>query len=170
MIRDALQACIRSSRPGYTEWVRLDPLFEGDLEYEEAEHTAVSPYGDGRWFGYTPAHGSIRGQRLTGRLRCHNLYHQQSVEPEVYRPRYRGAIDTDDGALILWDAEGLNRFDGQLGTVVMHMTFQSAEERYRWLNGVMAVVEALCFATDGGPATERWTLRAFECINDMSAT
>ena len=150
--------------------MRLDPLFEGDLEYEEVEHTAVSPYGDGRWFGYTPAHGTITGQRLSGDVRCHNLYRQQSVEPEVFSPTYRGAIDTEDGALILLEAEGLNCFDGALGTVVMYMTFRTSDERYRWLNGVMAIVEALCFATDGGPDTERWKLRAFECVNDMPTT
>src|SRR5215212_1988910 len=120
----------------YKPAVRLEPLFDGDLQYEEATHTAVAPYGDGRWFGYTPAHGSIEGQRLNGKLRCHNLYAQLSVEPEVFRRRYRGAIDTDDGALILWEADGLNRFDGLLGKVVMYMTFQTPDERYRWLNGV----------------------------------
>jgi hypothetical protein len=85
-------------------------LFHAELTYEERTHTAVAPYDDGRWFGFTPAHGTVSGPKLSGAVRCHNLYEQQRVEPELFRPRYRGAIDTNDGALILFEAEGLNRF------------------------------------------------------------
>ena len=151
--------------------MKLQHLFDGELEYEETTHTAVAPYGDGRWFGYTPAHGTFTGERLKGSVRCHNLYEQQSVEPEVFGPRYRGAIDTEDGALVLFAAGGLNRFDGPIGTTVMSMTFRSSHDRYLWLNDVVAIVEAVCFAVDDGqPGTERWTLRAFECVNELPTT
>jgi hypothetical protein len=148
--------------------VKLEHLFDGELRYEESNHTATAPYGDGRWFGYTPAHGSVHG-RLEGTVRCHNLYEQQVAGPELFRPVYRGAIDTIDGGLILFQAEGLNRFvDDTHGVAVMSMTFRSSDERYRWLNEVVAVVEALCFAVVDRPDTERWELRAFECLNELA--
>jgi hypothetical protein len=52
----------------------------------------------------------------------------------------------------------------------MWMMFRSADERYRWLNDVVAIVEAACYAAEEGSGdTERWTLRAFECVNDLAS-
>ena len=147
--------------------MRLEPLFDGELVYDEAAHTAVAPYGDDRWFGYTPAHGLIEGPRIRGTGRCHNLYSQLRSNPDLYRPHYRGAIETDDGALVLFDAAGFNRFEGLLGRVIMHMTFQTSTDRYAWLNETMAAAEANCYAVEEGLETERWTLHAFEIVHDL---
>lgn len=150
--------------------MKLLPLFDGELLYDELTHTAVAAYGDGRWFGYAPAHGTVWGPRLAGTVRCHNLYQQQRVEPELFRPMYRGAVETSDGALVLFEADGLNRFvDDTRGIVVMSMLFRTSDERYGWLNEIVASVEAICFATEEGSSeTERWVLRGYECVNDLT--
>lgn len=150
--------------------MKLEPLFEGELIYDEEPQTRVWPYGDGRVFAYTPVHGRIQGQRLTGRLRAHNLYENiRRRKPRLYRPHFRGAIDTDDGAVLLFDAAGYNQFEGDLGTIVMHTTFQTSDKRYRWLNETIAVVESFSMEIDvGGSTRERWPLRAFTLVHDLA--
>jgi hypothetical protein len=148
--------------------MRLSKLFDGELVYEESELTAVAPYGDDRWFAYTPVRGRVWGDRVNASVRCHNLFEQLQAKPELYQPTYRGALETVDGSTVLFAAEGRNRFVDEVhGVIVMSMTFRTSDHRYLWLNETVAVVEALCVAATGSTANERWSLRAFQCVNEL---
>ena len=153
--------------------MRLQALFEGYLSYVDRGHWAA-PYHDQEYIGYAEATGEVSGERLRGRVRCLNHPVQLSSGPELYRPDYYGVIWTDDGATVLWRVQGYNLFEPEVppeyvGRALMMSTFAADDDRYRWLNHVFGVIEAVCT----GPvdladaATEQWQLRVFECVHEL---
>jgi hypothetical protein len=153
--------------------MRLQELFEGHLSYVDRGHWAA-PHHEQEYVGYAEASGEIVGERLCGRVRCLNHPIQLSRSPDLYHPDYHGVISTQDGATVLWRFQGYNLFEPDigpeyLGRALMVSTFATDHDRYRWLNQVFAVIEAICTGPVdlADPATEQWHLRAFECVHDL---
>ncbi len=87
--------------------MRLIPLFDGELEFDEATEVGFATYGDdGDWFGYVAGGGRVTGERLSGGLRWTN--HPRRRADGVWLPDFQGVISTDDGVQILFSFRGYN--------------------------------------------------------------
>ena len=50
-------------------FVRLVPLFEGELRFDESTEVGFPAHGeDGDWSAYVHGDGSVAGERISGRL------------------------------------------------------------------------------------------------------
>ena len=155
--------------------MKLVPLFEGELIYDESTETGIAAYGEsGDIASYAQGGGHVSGTRLTGNLRWTN--HPRRRADGVALPYFHGVLSTDDGAEILFSFRGYNwgvvkaakthhplqPFERRAGLAAL--TLAAGDERYRWVNRVFAMLEAdiMPYA-----APELWRIRAFECVNDL---
>lgn len=146
--------------------VRLDPLFDGQLEFEGGAHLSMTPpHADN--VGYAFGHGTVRGARLTGKVRWTNTPRRR--EDGVWLPHFNGLIETHDEAKVLFDFFGYNvsrtaPHEYTQRQVFAAITFQTNDDRYRWLNLVFGLLEAEVAKTKGEP--ERWRISVHECARD----
>jgi len=151
------------------EPVKLLPLFEGELVYDETTEIGFPTYAeDGDWLAYVQGHGSITGERLQGELRWTNAPRRRA--DGTWLPSYHGTIVTTDGAQLLFSMAGYNQGIGDPFTydqrgALCWLTLAATDERYRWVNAVFAIVEA-----DVRPSAdpEHWKIKAYECVNEIS--
>ena len=155
--------------------MKLHPLFEGELRYDESTEAGVAAFGrSGDIASYAQGEGRINGERLRGRLRWTN--HPRRRADGVGLPDVHGVISTEDGADILFSFYGYNfgvRESVQprplqpyeQRAALAALTLAAGDDRYRWVNQVFAVLEA-----DVRPFAnpEHWRIRAFECVNEMT--
>jgi len=154
---------------GQEERMKLVPLFEGELVFDETTEVGFPTYEeDGDWFAYVQGHGSIEGERLSGELRWTN--HPRRRADGTWLPDYQGTITTADGAQLLFSSRGYNvgigdPFGYDHRSAICSLTLSASDERYQWVNGVFAVFEA-----DVRPSAdpEHWRIRAYECVNEVS--
>ena len=150
--------------------MKLLPLFEGELVFDEATEVGFPSHGDdGDWGASVQGHGSVRGERLAGELQWTN--HPCRRADGTWLASYEGTITTTDGAKLLFSLQGYNRgigdpfgYDHRSALCVLKLA--ARDERYRWANDVFAVVEA-----DVRPSAdpERWQIKAYECVNELAA-
>jgi len=147
----------------------LEHLFDGELRYTR-DSTWIQPYGEVEWAGFADGKGQFRGERLTGRVQWVNSARRR--EDNVWLPDFSGRIETEDGARILFRMHGYNTFlTPSSSAILASMTYTTADDRYRWLNTVYAVVEAVALAPTGPEERdepERVLLRAFACVNEVA--
>jgi hypothetical protein len=113
----------------------------GDVELV---YTSLDPldYGaDGRLYG--TMEGGLRGERISGLLHLTNLAHRRADNVNV--PTLRGVLSTDDGAKVWVELDGIAtlRESDNARVFVTGCRFRTGEERYHWLNGVLAVLEGV---------------------------
>ena len=85
--------------------MKLIPLFDGELRFDETTEVAFPSHGqDGDWLGYVEGDGAVSGERLAGELRWTN--HPRRRADGTWLPRFEGAIKTDDSAEILFAIQG----------------------------------------------------------------
>jgi len=119
--------------------MRLEPFYR--VTFTTPESWSVTREGafgtEGRSF--LIAEGRAEG-RLSARYRAAN-FPRRRVD-EALEPEFRGVLETDDEATILFHWEGLARSTDsgmrQLLGMAQHM---SDDERYRWLNDRVCAVE-----------------------------
>jgi uncharacterized protein DUF3237 len=151
--------------------MKIVPLFEGELVFDETTEIAFPICGeDDDWYSYVQGHGSVWGERLQGGLRWTN--HPRRRADGTWLPNYQGTIATTDGAHILFSLRGYNRgrddpFSDDHRSALCSLKLAAGDERYRWVNNVLAVVEA-----DIRPMAnpEHWRIRAYECVGEISST
>jgi hypothetical protein len=118
--------------------VRLEPLYRARFTTPESWSAELTgPAGtEGRSF--LLAEGRCEG-RIPGRYRGAN-FPRHRVDG-VLTPDFRGVLETDDGASILfsWQAYTRQAPDGRRH-LVGGMTHLSDDERYSWLNDAYCVV------------------------------
>ncbi len=142
--------------------MKLEHLFDGETWY----------VGEGAWLygeheaaGFGEGEGTICGPRIAGRLRWANRPRRR---PDgVWLPDVTGYIQTDDGVQVLVEFRGRSMPEQQPGDgrdVVCSIAFSAADERYRWLDTVVGIMEA---RYDAG--SSRTTLRVHECVNELPA-
>ncbi|MEE8199507.1 MAG: hypothetical protein V3R48_07350 [Thermoplasmata archaeon] len=131
----------------------LVPLFEAELAYRGDMEPVVSSEGrDGVLIG--SGDGVVEGQRLKGTIRwsfysgdCAYLLVRAGLEgsPDQHlcTATPGGIIETEDGAVIRFDARGygLRGWDKtrpHLWSLTMGLQFATTDERYLWLNDLLA--------------------------------
>jgi hypothetical protein len=118
--------------------VRLDPLYRVAFRYPEHWHVELEGTNGLESAHFFLAEGRCEG-RINGRFRGAN--HPRRRTDETYLPDFQGAIETDDGATILFDLRGYGRaYPIGNRQVVGTATHVSGDERYRWLNDVVCAL------------------------------
>lgn len=102
-----------------------------DLELAYTSLIAISPFGGEDGVAYGEGEGEFRGERLTGRARWSN--HPKRRSDGVYLPDAHGAIETNDGASVLFHLRGRTRMESDVGLQNLVATFESEDDRYAWL-------------------------------------
>jgi hypothetical protein len=141
--------------------MRLEFLFEIELDYDGG-FVVIAPYGGHEGSGYGDGKGHVSGDRVTGSVRWSNHPHRR--EDGVLVPNAHGLIETGDGARILFHLGGYSHvIEGspKLRGIVSPATFETDDDRYRWLNDVIAVGEGTIDFE-----TLRLSLRYYACIGE----
>jgi len=133
---------------------RREPLYDGLLKM-------VAPYGTQEGSLYGEGDAVFRGERLSGTGRWMNNARRRS--DGVNLPDVHGIVRTDDDAFVLFTLQGrtLPAQDDrrrQLLTVL----FEAQEERYRWLNTAVCVLEGLI-----SPGTGSMRARVYVCVHEL---
>jgi hypothetical protein len=119
--------------------MELVELSDVDLTYVTLE--SVDYDAGGQLYG--TMEGSLRGERLSGTLDLTNLASRRT--DNVNMPTLRGTLDTDDGALVWVELDGIAtlRTEDQARVFVTTFRFRTGDERYVWLNTTFGVLEGV---------------------------
>jgi hypothetical protein len=119
--------------------VELVELSDVDLTYVTLE--SVDYDAGGQLYG--TMEGSLSGERLSGTLELTNLAPRRT--DDVNLPTLRGTLDTDDGARVWVELDGIAtlRAEDQARVFVTTFRFRTGDERYRWLNTTFGVLEGV---------------------------
>ena len=91
--------------------------------------------------------GRVEGA-ISGSLRASNFPRRRA--DGVVTPDFRGVLQTDDGATILFTWQGFGTSVDGVNQLVGAMTHVSDDERYRWLNTVLCTVAGIVEPRAGG--------------------
>jgi hypothetical protein len=130
--------------------VRLNPLYTAVFRYPESWGARIEgEFGSEAHYVFL-AEGRTEG-RIAGRL--HGCNHPRSRIDGSALPDMQGAIETDDGATVLFDLRGYARpYPKERRQIVLSGHHLSDDERYRWLNDVVCVgVGEIRPRSGGGP-------------------
>ena len=119
--------------------MRLDPLYT--VTFTTPEAWSVEIDGDAGIEGrsFLLAEGRSTG-RLSARYRAANFPRTRSDAALV--PEFRGVLETDDGATILFEWQGLGVLtDTGMRRLLGSLVHTTGDERYRWLNDRVCAVE-----------------------------
>jgi Protein of unknown function (DUF3237) len=112
--------------------MRLEPFYRVTFTAGENWYVEVAGPMGAEGQGFLIAEGRCEGG-LSGRYRGANSYRQRA--DGIVLPDFRGVIETDDGATIVFAWRGLTRPKADGGfEIVGSITHLSGQERYRWLN------------------------------------
>jgi Protein of unknown function (DUF3237) len=112
--------------------MRLEPLYRARWTTPEAYHVELSGGSGTEGRSFFIAEGRTEG-RVSARLRAANSPRRR-VDGTL-TPDFHGALETDDGATILFAWRGLARStDSGMRELVGSITHIADDERYRWLN------------------------------------
>lgn len=119
--------------------MNLVPLCDVTLRYTSLESL---DYGAGGQL-YGTMEGTVAGERLRGTLRLTNLAPRRP--DNVNMPTLKGILDTDDGAKIYVELNGIANLRPADGArvFVTSFVFRTGDERYRWLNTSLAMLEGV---------------------------
>lgn len=147
--------------------MRLEPLCVLELVYDErggvpnGGFVLVTPYAGGEGSGYGSGHGTARGERLNGTVVWSN--HPRRRSDRRMLPNAHGVILTADDASVVFELTGRTVFDDP-GRGAQNLTgwFESADERYRWLNDVVCVAEGVILMDAG-----RSEIEVYVAVNEL---
>ena len=126
--------------------MRLEPLCAIDLKYVGGFHL-VRPYGNESGLGWGVGEGTVTGERLNGKVQWSN--HPRRRGDGTMLPNARGVITTGEGAEVLVDLVGrtveVERGNETVGRQLMMTLFESADERYSWLNNTVCISEGVVY-------------------------
>jgi hypothetical protein len=119
--------------------MRLEPLYAVTFTTPEAWSVEVAADAGTEGRGFLLAEGRSTG-RLSARYRAANFPRKRTDGTLV--PEFRGVLETDDGATVLFEWQGLAAKTGagmrQLIGCLVHTT---DDPRYLWLNDRVCAVE-----------------------------
>ncbi len=127
--------------------MRLEPLYRCTFSPTESWHVMLDGEAGTEEQGFLLVEGRSQG-RLTGRVRAAN-YPRQRPDRTV-TPDFRGAIETDDGAVIVFSWQGYGRERDGSRQLLGSITHLSDDARYLWLNDAMCVLTGEVRPLDGG--------------------
>ncbi len=139
-----------------TKSTTLEHLFDVELAYRDDIETVVGEEDrEGVIIG--SGNGTVRGPKIRGSIQwsfyaaeCAYLLTRVGAEPSAEQHLCKtnpgGIIETDDGALIRFDAKGYG-FRGpdpaypHMWRLTMALQFATEDERYQWLNTTLGIWE-----------------------------
>jgi len=128
--------------------VRLDePLYRVTFTTPESWNAEIDGETGTEGRSFLIAEGRAEG-RFSARYRGSN-FPRRRVDG-VLTPDFRGALETDDGATILFAWQGIARRSGGVRQLVGSMTHVTGDERYRWLNDRLCAVAGEVRPVPGG--------------------
>jgi hypothetical protein len=141
--------------------VQLAELARVDLKYTTLE--AVDYESGGQLYGTMD--GSLTGDRLSGKLRLTNLAARRP--DNVNLPTLRGVLTTDDGAPVWIEIDGVATLRQEDGArvFVTACRFRTGDERYRWLNYLVGILEGVLDSVGVGGVARG---HLFECLPTIS--
>jgi CO/xanthine dehydrogenase Mo-binding subunit len=154
--------------------MRLEYLCEMEMAFD-ADPVLVRPYGGQEGIAYGQGSGSVTGERLRGSAHWVNHAHRRSdgaMLPDIW-----GMITTEDGAHITFSMQGrttsVHTPRGMVGNQLLCVLFETADERLRWLNDAVCVLEgklalpAVEPGSVGGRPRQVGGGRVYVCVNDL---
>lgn len=127
--------------------MRLEPLYRCTFSPTESWHVTLGGEVATEEQGFLLVAGRAQG-RLTGRVRAAN-YPRRRTDGTL-TPDFRGAIDTDDGAVIVFAWHGYGRTRDGARQLLGSITHLSDDPRHRWLNEAMCVLTGEVRPLDDG--------------------
>lgn len=129
--------------------MRLEPLYRIHFTTPEAWSVDITSKGGTEGQSFLIAEGRCDG-RVSGRYRAANFPRHRT--DGTLTPDFRGVLETDDGATILFTWHGLGRRREDNGLeLVGSMTHVSDDDRYAWLNDRVCAVAGEVQARPDGP-------------------
>jgi hypothetical protein len=119
--------------------MRLEPLYTVTFTTPEAWSVEVAADAgtEGRAFLLSEGHST---GRLSTRYRAANFPRKRTDGALV--PEFRGVLEADDGATILFEWQGLTvRTDSGMRQLLGSLVHTTDDPRYRWLNDHVCAVE-----------------------------
>ena len=128
--------------------MRLEPLYRATWTTPEAWSVEFEGANGTEGRSFFIAEGRSQG-RLSARFRAAN-YPRLRTDGTL-TPDFRGVLETDDGATILFSWQGYARVgsDG-MRELLGSMTHVTDDERYRWLNDRMCCIVGEVRPREGG--------------------
>ena len=112
--------------------MRLEPLYRATFTTPEAWSVTLQASGVAEGRSFLIAEGRTEG-RVAARYRAAN-FPRHRVDGALV-PEFRGVLETDDGATILFSWDGLATLtDTGMRRLAGSMTHLSDDDRYAWLN------------------------------------
>jgi uncharacterized protein DUF3237 len=137
--------------------VRLEPLYRASWTTPEAWSVEFEGANGTEGRSFFIAEGRSQG-RLSARFRAAN-YPRLRTDGTL-TPDFRGVLETDDGATVLFSWQGYARLGSNgMRELLGSMTHVTDDERYRWLNDRICVIGGEVRSVDGG---------GFEVVVDVS--
>ena len=128
--------------------MRLDPLYRVTFTTPESWSVELEGTTGTEGQSFLLAEGRSEG-RLSARYRAANFPRRRT--DGALLPDFRGVLETDDGATILFAWSGLARVgSGGMRELVGSITHSTDDERYRWLNDRVGVVAGGVRPREGG--------------------
>jgi hypothetical protein len=119
--------------------MRLEPFYRVTFTTPESWNVTREGGSGAEGQSFLIAEGRAEG-RLSARYRAAN-YPRHRVDGAL-EPEFRGALETDEGATILFHWEGLASLtDSGMRQLLGTIQHVSDDERYRWLNDRVCAVE-----------------------------
>ncbi|RMF82376.1 MAG: DUF3237 family protein [Chloroflexi bacterium] len=118
----------------------LKHLFEARFDYREGQEPSTSAEGKvGEYIG--SGDGTVTGT-INGTIKW-DLY--EAIDDGVCLTNFAGTIETEDGAIIHYDARGhgkvINLDKPNQWVMVYGVKFSTEDQRYDWLNATLGVWE-----------------------------
>ena len=128
--------------------MRLDPLYRATWVTPEAWSVELAGESGTEGRSFFIAEGRTEG-RLSARLRAAN-FPRRRVDGTL-TPDFRGVLETDDGATVLFSWQGLARLgpDG-MRELLGSITHETDDARYRWLNDRLCAIVGEVRPSAGG--------------------
>jgi Protein of unknown function (DUF3237) len=119
--------------------MRLEPLYTVTFTTPEAWSVEVASDAGIEGRSFLLAEGRSTG-RLSARHRATNFPRKRADGALV--PEFRGVLETDDGAAILFEWQGLAVLtDSGMRQLLGSLVHTTSDPRYRWLNDRVCAVE-----------------------------
>ena len=119
--------------------MRLEPLYTVTFTTSEAWSVEVAANAGIEGRSFLLAEGRSTG-RLSARYRAANFPRKRTDAALV--PEFRGVLETDDGATILFEWQGLAVIsDSGMRRLLGSLVHTTDDPRYRWLNDRVCAVE-----------------------------
>lgn len=144
----------------------LEHLCEMELAYR-GPFELVKPYGGEEGSGYGEGDGVVTGDKIAGQVSWVN--HPRRRSDGRMLPDAGGIVRTDDGAKVMFRMQGRTVFRANekgepKGGQLLWILFESADDRYLWLNDALCVIEGVIDAQ-----TMRIKFKVYACVNELIA-